>query len=87
MQGPKFLVLDSGAAIPDVVAELRAVNERLWDVEDRIREKEAKGEFDEAFIALARSVYRTNDERSAVKRRINSLLASELTEEKHYAPY
>jgi hypothetical protein len=66
---------------------LRAVNETLWDIEDRIREKEALGAFDDGFVALARSVYQRNDERAALKRQINSLLSSDLVEEKSYAAY
>jgi hypothetical protein len=65
--------------------ELQAVNRRLWEIEDRIREHEGSGEFDGAFIALARSVYRENDRRAAVKRRINELTGSEIVEEKSYA--
>jgi tetratricopeptide (TPR) repeat protein len=80
-------VFDSGALPQDVVSQLRAVNETLWEVEDQIRAKEAKQEFDGAFIALARSVYRINDDRSALKRAINAHLSSELNEEKQYAPY
>ena len=64
---------------------LKRVNEALWDVEDAIREQEADARFGTAFVALARSVYKTNDERAAVKRQINLLLQSELVEEKSYA--
>ncbi len=63
------------------------MNEALWEVEDRIREKEAAKDFDEEFIRLARSVYINNDERARIKRRINVLLSSELIEEKGYASY
>jgi len=80
-------LLGGGALMADVVARLRAVNEKLWDIEDRIRQKEAKQEFDDEFIALARSVYKTNDERTALKRAINSHLSPGLNEEKQYAPY
>jgi len=66
---------------------LRTINEALWEIEDKIRAKERKGTFDAGFIALARSVYQTNDRRSAIKREINDLLGSELVEEKHYARY
>ena len=65
-------------------AGLAEVNAALWEIEDAIREKEAAGAFDAAFIALARSVYLTNDRRSALKRQINLLLRSELIEEKHH---
>jgi hypothetical protein len=64
---------------------LRRVNEELWDIEDAIRTEEANGRFGTAFVRLARSVYKRNDERAAIKRRINTVLASELTEEKSYA--
>jgi tetratricopeptide (TPR) repeat protein len=63
---------------------LKSINEELWRIEDAIRAKEAAGEFDAEFIALARAIYRRNDERSAVKREINVALGSELTEEKSY---
>lgn len=66
-------------------AELKAVNEALWEIEDEIRAKEAQADFGEAFIRLARSVYRKNDERAALKRRLNLLLNSELVEEKSYS--
>lgn len=69
------------------VAELRKVNETLWDIEDRIREKEAARTFDAEFVELARSVYRTNDRRAAIKRELNVKLGSELIEEKSYARY
>jgi hypothetical protein len=64
---------------------LREVNLALWEIEDEIRTKEASQAFDERFIALARSVYQTNDRRAEIKRRINELLGSALIEEKHYS--
>jgi hypothetical protein len=67
--------------------ELQAVNETLWDVEDAIREHERRRCFDEQFIELARSVYRRNDQRAALKRRITALTGSPLLEEKSYTPY
>ena len=81
---------DSGAAIPEVAADeaaLQRVNEALWDIEDKIRDKELAGEFDAVFIELARAVYVTNDERAAVKKRINVALGSRIVEEKSYKPY
>ena len=80
----------SRAAAPDVtalVADLRRVNEALWDIEDRIRRKEAERRFDDEFIELARSVYRTNDRRAAIKRSLNLVLESEFLEEKSYTDY
>lgn len=64
---------------------LKAVNVELWEIEDAIREQEAKGDFGATFVALARSVYIKNDLRAVVKREINALLDSELIEEKSYA--
>jgi Family of unknown function (DUF6165) len=67
--------------------ELAAVNLRLWEIEDDIRRKEASRTFDAGFVELARSVYRSNDERSRIKRAINLLLRSEIVEEKQYVGY
>ena len=69
------------------VAQLREVNAALWDVEDRLREKEAARAFDAEFVELARSVYRTNDRRAEIKRELNVALGSELIEEKSYKAY
>ncbi|MBE1161278.1 DUF6165 family protein [Dyella acidiphila] len=68
-------------------ARLLAVNEALWDIEDRIRLKEQAQEFDAQFIELARAVYFQNDDRAAVKREINLKLGSQLVEEKSYQDY
>jgi hypothetical protein len=65
-------------------AKLKQVNETLWDIEDDIRRHEARGDFGDSFVALARAVYRNNDERAALKGEINALLASDLREEKSY---
>lgn len=67
--------------------ELKQVNETLWVVEDDLRDHERAQRFDDAFVQLARSVYRTNDRRAALKRRINDLLHSAIVEEKSYAAY
>jgi hypothetical protein len=63
------------------------VNKELWEIEDSIREKESANEFDQDFIALARSIYKRNDERARIKRQINVLFASEIIEEKSYKNY
>ncbi len=78
-----FAARDVGA----LVARLKELNEALWDIEDRIREKEAAKAFDAEFVQLARSVYQTNDQRAAVKRQLNVALDSELIEEKSYKSY
>jgi len=70
-----------------LTGELKEVNEALWDIEDEIRALEAAVEFGPAFVELARSVYKTNDRRSALKRKINELLGSRLIDEKSYTPY
>jgi hypothetical protein len=67
--------------------ELRQINQQLWDIEDKLRDKERANSFDDEFIQLARSVYITNDERSRIKRKINDTLGSEIVEEKSYAKY
>jgi len=78
-------------AAPDELAAdeaaLARVNSELWDIEDRIREHEAQRRFDGGFIELARAVYLRNDERAAIKQRINLKLNSVLVEEKSYQPY
>lgn len=66
---------------------LAAINESLWEIEDRIRAKEAAGSFDSEFVELARAVYLKNDKRTALKREINLLLKSDFVEEKQYTPY
>tara|TARA_Y100000991_G_scaffold186886_1_gene151620 strand:+ start:121 stop:507 length:387 start_codon:yes stop_codon:yes gene_type:complete len=70
-----------------LIAELRAVNETLWDIEDDIREKEAAKSFDTEFIRLARAVYVTNDKRAEIKKQINLATGSALIEEKSYESY
>lgn len=67
--------------------ELIDINKQLWDIEDRIRELERQKDFGQEFIEVARSVYFTNDKRSEVKRKINALTNSSLTEEKSYESY
>jgi hypothetical protein len=70
-----------------LIDKLREQNKKMWDIEDRIREKEKMHQFDAKFIQLARDVYYTNDKRCAVKREINVLLESRLMEEKKYTEY
>jgi hypothetical protein len=67
--------------------KLKGINSDLWNIEDRIREKERAKEFDDEFVSLARSVYITNDQRADVKRQINDSTGSLLVEEKSYAQY
>ncbi len=69
------------------IADLKKVNEALWEIEDKIRDKERHKVFNQEFIELARAVYINNDERATIKRAINLKTGSELIEEKSYASY
>jgi hypothetical protein len=73
--------------LAELSAALEDINERLWRIEDDIRNCERQKDFGPGFVELARSVYVSNDERAALKKQINSLLGSELVEEKSYAAY
>ncbi len=77
----------SAQDVANQIAQLKVVNEALWDIEDNIRRKEADQAFDDEFIQLARSVYHQNDIRAAVKKEINTMLGSGLVEEKSYVDY
>ena len=71
----------------DLIKNLKKINKNLWDIEDNIRIKESNQEFDKEFIQLARSVYKENDKRAAIKKEINQKYKSELIEEKSYENY
>ncbi len=73
--------------LEDLKQELKINNQALWDIEDKIRIKEANKEFDQVFIELARSVYIQNDKRADTKKKINLKLGSMIVEEKSYADY
>jgi hypothetical protein len=73
------------AELAGLTAELKAVNEALWQIEGEIRRCERAEDFGPRFVALARSVHRTNDRRAALKREINERLGSLLVEEKSYS--
>jgi len=79
--------LDASDELSGLTAALKSVNEKLWVIEDDIRECERSKDFGERFVELARSVYITNDERARLKREINDLLGSRIVEEKSYAAY
>lgn len=78
--------LESGE-VAGLKDELLAVNQALWQIEDDIRECERSGDFGKQFVELARSVYRRNDERAAIKKRVNLALGSDIVEEKSYSKY
>jgi hypothetical protein len=84
-------VRDAAGPLPPeaepAIAELKAVNEALWEIEDAIRDLERAQDFGAEFVRLARSVYVTNDRRAALKRTLNGLTGSELVEEKSYHDY
>ena len=73
--------------IQNLMKNLKKVNHVLWNIEDNIREKENFKEFDDEFIELARSVYKTNDKRAEIKKKINLLTKSDIIEEKSYKKY
>jgi hypothetical protein len=77
----------ASAELAELTAQLKQVNEALWEIEDAIRDCERGQDFGPKFIELARSVYHSNDRRAALKRQINELLGSKLIEEKSYAAY
>ena len=84
-------IVENSAGVAEVISDLKQqlldVNKRLWQVEDDIRDKELKQDFDIGFIELARRVYRLNDERAKLKKSINQVLNSELVEEKSYKDF
>lgn len=71
-------------AVESLLIDLKAINTAIWDVEDDLRAMESRGEFGATFVEAARSVYKNNDKRSALKREINHLTGSKLVEEKSY---
>jgi len=75
---------DSRPALAPLKGQLKAINERMWDIQDQLREKEAAQDFGAEFITLARGVYATNGERITVKNEINRVAGSALVEEKQY---
>jgi len=82
----KELIPDS-LPLERLMIDLKAVNRRLWTIEDELREHERDQKFDDRFVNLARTVYKNNDKRSALKAQINSLLGATMVEEKSYTDY
>jgi hypothetical protein len=79
--------IPSSLELAALTTDLKAVNTKLWDAEDALRDCERHGDFGPSFVELARSVYRHNDQRSTLKRSINTLLGAKFQEVKCYAPY
>ena len=71
----------------DLISDLQRINQKLWDVEDEIRIKELNNDFKKDFIILARSIYKLNDKRSEIKKKINIKYNSIIVEEKIYEKY
>jgi hypothetical protein len=84
---PLYIKILENKNISYLFEELMMINLHLWDIEDSIREKERKKEFDEDFVSLARSVYFQNDKRASIKKHINTETGSFLIEEKSYSGY
>ncbi len=78
---------DTFVKVLDLHQMLREINEKLWEIEDKIRECERMKDYSDTFIQLARSVYLTNDKRSQIKKQINDILGSNIVEEKSYTEY
>ena len=79
--------IESSGQLMEITKHLEAINRELWRIEDALRLCERQKDFGERFVELARAVYRNNDQRCALKRRIDELVGSPLTEEKSYVPY
>ncbi|MCP4982098.1 MAG: hypothetical protein GY935_16605 [Gammaproteobacteria bacterium] len=79
--------VEADAEINALTAELKSINEALWEIEDDIRDEERSKRFGERFIELARAVYVTNDERANTKKKVNLHLNSTIVEEKSYQDY
>jgi len=87
LTGLRAITAKAGLDSPDMepyMRELKSLNTALWEIEDEVRELEAKKDFGARFVTLARSVYQTNDKRAAVKHRINKAFGSAIVEEKSY---
>jgi len=78
---------ESNVIVNSLIKELQSINEKLWVIEDKLRDKEKLKEFDDEFIQLARDVYFTNDERARIKKNLNEVTNSKLVEEKSYQKY
>ena len=79
--------VEADAEITALSAELKSINEALWEIEDDIRDEERHQRFGERFIELARAVYVTNDDRANAKKKVNLHLNSSIVEEKSYQDY
>ncbi len=81
------IILDNKEALNKNVQKLQEINEMLWDIENIKRECEANKDFGENFIKISRDVHFKNDTRASIKKEINLLSDSKITEEKEYSKY
>ena len=79
--------LPEDGTLTELSTALKAVNGQIWDLEDVIRDCERRNDFGELFLKTARMIYRTNDRRAALKRKINLHLGASIIEEKSYSEY
>lgn len=87
LESARDSVLTRSPELDELTKQLKSINEQLWEIEDDIRDCERAKDFGEKFVELARSVYKSNDKRAALKRDVNTLLGSHLVEEKSYSDY
>lgn len=87
LDGARAALIEESEALTALTADLKAINEALWEIEDAIRDCERAQDFGAEFVRLARAVYQTNDRRADTKRQINDLLGAAFSEEKSYAAY
>jgi hypothetical protein len=87
MSAVRSAMIPPGPEMDALTSKLKTINEKIWVFEDEIRDSERRRDFGPAFVALARKVYLSNDERSVVKREINEFLESAIVEEKSYPVY
>jgi len=83
----KLEILKPFPELEGTEAELKKINEEIWDLEDQVRDHEHREDFGATFVSVARSIYKTNDRRADLKRRINDFAGSSIIEEKSYACY
>lgn len=83
----KYATLPMSDELIQLRMQLQDINQKIWDIEDNIRDCERRKDFSDTFIQLARSVYLNNDKRAQIKKEINTLLSSDIVEEKSYTEY
>jgi len=87
LEAARDRAVEASAALAELTAQLKAVNKRLWHIQEGLRDCARRQDFGDRFVEVARAEYTANDERALIKRRINELLGSRLVEEKSYEAY